>query len=62
VLRARLGLRKVATPLVSDVNINPVENGEFDRSYAKILRSVMESVSYVRLDDTRLILQRYKKR
>lgn len=55
-LNAKLGLKKVATPFVKEVRIKPVENGEFEISYAKILRKTIESVSYVRLDDTKLIL------
>ena len=55
-LKARFGLAKVTTPFVSDVKINPVEKGEFERSYAKIRRKVIESVSYVFLDETKLIL------
>ena len=58
VLSAKLIFKKVATPFLKDVNTKPVEKGEFERSYAKTLRNVIESVSYVRLDETRLILQR----
>ena len=51
VLRDTLGFTKDAEPLVNDVRIKPVENGElFDISYAKILRKAIESVSYVFLE------------
>ncbi len=45
VLRTKLGLVNVARPFVKEVNTNPVEKGEFDKSYAKILRKTIESVS-----------------
>jgi hypothetical protein len=50
VLRDRFGLTKDAEPLINDVNTNPVENGLFVVSYAKILRKAIESVSYVFLE------------
>ena len=51
VLNETLGLTNDAEPLVNDVKINPVENGElFEMSYAKTLRKTIESVSYVLLE------------
>lgn len=62
VLRAKFALVNVTTPFEIAVKTKPVEKGEFDRSYEKILRKVIESVSYVRLEETKLILQKLKKR
>ncbi len=51
VLNETLGLTNDAEPLVKEVKINPVENGElFEISYAKTLRKTIESVSYVLLE------------
>lgn len=62
VLRDKFALVNVTTPFEMAVKTKPVEKGEFDRSYAKILRKVIESVSYVRLEETKLILKKQKKR
>ena len=60
VLKAKVGLAKVAKPFEIAVRTNPVENGEFEISYAKIRRKTIESVSYVFLDETKLILFRMR--
>jgi hypothetical protein len=53
VLNVTFGLTKDALPFVKDVNINPGEKGIlFELSYAKILRSAIDCVSYVLLELT----------